>query len=59
MIPKFSTHTLRHTLDSLMMADRDISLSYISRYIGHESTAITQKYYIGLLLEQIEVEAGN
>ena len=32
MTPKFSTHTLRHTLASLMIDDRDISLSYISRY---------------------------
>lgn len=59
MTPKFSTHTLRHTLASLMIADRDISLSYISRYLGHASTAITQKYYIGLLPEQVEVEASK
>lgn len=50
--PKFSTHTLRHTLASMMITESDISISYISRYLGHASTMITEKYYIGLLPEQ-------
>ncbi|WP_053072811.1 tyrosine-type recombinase/integrase [Lactiplantibacillus herbarum] len=53
---KFSTHTFGHTLATLMIADKNISLVYISRYLGHASTAITQKYYIGLLPEQVVVE---
>ncbi|WP_223389447.1 tyrosine-type recombinase/integrase [Liquorilactobacillus hordei] len=57
MEPKFSTHTLRHTLASLMISNPDISLTYVSRYLGHSNTAITQKYYIGLLPEQVEIEA--
>lgn len=57
--PKFSTHTLRHTLASLMIMNRDISLTYVSRYLGHASVAITQQYYIGLLPEQVEVEASK
>lgn len=52
--PKFSTHTLRHTLASLMIADKDISINYISRYLGHANTMITERYYIGLLPEQAE-----
>lgn len=50
--PKYSTHTLRHTLASMMITEKDISISYISRYLGHASTMITEKYYIGLLPEQ-------
>ena len=57
--PKFSTHTLRHTLASIMVGSKDISLSYVSKYLGHASILIMQKYYIGLLLEQVEVEAGK
>ena len=52
--PKYSTHTLRHTLASLMIGDKNVSINYISRYLGHASTMITEKYYIGLLPEQIE-----
>lgn len=59
MEPKFSTHTLRHTLASLMVGSKNISLSYVSKYLGHASVLITQKYYIGLLPEQVEVEAGK
>lgn len=50
--PKYSTHTLRHTLASMMITEKDISISYISQYLGHASTMITEKYYIGLLPEQ-------
>ncbi|MFT9051279.1 MAG: hypothetical protein ABF434_08425, partial [Liquorilactobacillus nagelii] len=32
---------------------------YVSRYLGHASVMITEKYYIGLLPEQVEVEAGK
>ncbi|MBO2714937.1 integrase [Lactiplantibacillus plantarum] len=56
---KFSTHTLRHTLASLMIANEDISMVYVSKYLGHASVAITQQYYIGLLPEQVEVEADK
>ncbi|WP_341778684.1 tyrosine-type recombinase/integrase [Levilactobacillus sp. HBUAS70063] len=52
--PKYSTHTLRHTLASLMIADKDISINYISQYLGHASVLVTEKYYIGLLPEQVE-----
>ncbi|MDO7796496.1 tyrosine-type recombinase/integrase [Lactiplantibacillus plantarum] len=55
--PKFSTHTLRHTLASLMVTSKDISIVYVSKYLGHASVMITQKYYIGLLPEQVDVEA--
>jgi len=51
---KFSTHTLRHTLASLMIADSKISINYISHYLGHANVMITEKYYIGLLPEQVE-----
>ncbi|WP_225430424.1 site-specific integrase [Levilactobacillus brevis] len=54
MEAKFSTHTLRHTLASLMIADPEISINYISRYLGHASVMITEQYYIGLLPEQVE-----
>ncbi|MFC6295781.1 tyrosine-type recombinase/integrase [Lactiplantibacillus daoliensis] len=57
--PKFSMHTLRHMLASLMVGSKDISLSYVSKYLGHASVLMTQKYYIGLLPEQVEVEAGK
>lgn len=57
--PKFSTHTLRHTLASLMFANPEISITYISQYLGHSSVAITQRYYIGLLPEQVEIEANK
>ena len=59
MEPKFSTQTFRHTLASLMVADENISMVYVSRYLGHASVMITEKYYIGLLPEQVEVEAGK
>ncbi|TGD17554.1 site-specific integrase [Levilactobacillus suantsaiihabitans] len=52
--PKYSTHTLRHTLASLMIADKGISINYISHYLGHANTMVTEKYYIGLLPEQVE-----
>ena len=56
--PKFSTHTLRYTSVSMMLCDRKVSLSYVSRYLGHANTGVTQKYYVGLLPEpeQKEVE---
>lgn len=59
MEPKLGTHTLRHRLASLMVGSKDISLSCVSKYLGHASVLITQKYYIGLLPEQVEVGAGK
>ncbi|AUJ32678.1 site-specific integrase [Liquorilactobacillus nagelii] len=53
---KFSTHTMRHTLASMMLASGKVSILYIAHFLGHSSPAITQKYYIGLLPEQVENE---
>jgi len=52
---KFSTHTLRHTIASLMIS-QGISLSYVSAFLGHASTVITQTYYIGLLPDTVKEE---
>ncbi|GAY71965.1 site-specific integrase [Lentilactobacillus kosonis] len=57
--PKFSTHTFRHTIASLMLGDSKVSINYVSKYLGHASVAITQKYYIGLLPEQREIEEAK
>jgi integrase len=59
MESKFSTHTMRHTLASMMLATGEVSLAYISHYLGHANIMITQKYYIGLLPEQVENESAK
>ncbi|KRN88030.1 tyrosine-type recombinase/integrase [Ligilactobacillus acidipiscis] len=53
---KFSTHTMRHTLASILLGSGEVSIQYISYFLGHANVAITQKYYIGLLPEQVEKE---
>ncbi|MFT8838025.1 tyrosine-type recombinase/integrase [Liquorilactobacillus satsumensis] len=59
MESKFSTHTMRHTLASMMLVTGEVSLAYISHYLGHANIMITQKYYIGLLPEQVENESAK
>lgn len=49
----FSTHTMRHTIASMMLNSGEISLVYISRFLGHSNISITQKYYIDLLPDQV------
>lgn len=53
---KYSTHTMRHTLASILLGSGEVSIQYISYFLGHANVAITQKYYIGLLPEQVEKE---
>ncbi|WP_135368885.1 tyrosine-type recombinase/integrase [Levilactobacillus suantsaiihabitans] len=50
----FSTHTLRHFLVSQMIQDPNITLTYVSRFLGHSSETITQRYYLGLIPDEIE-----
>ncbi|WP_341778682.1 tyrosine-type recombinase/integrase [Levilactobacillus sp. HBUAS70063] len=50
----FSTHTLRHFLVSQMIQNPSITLTYVSRFLGHSSEAITQQYYLGLIPDEIE-----
>lgn len=52
----FSTHTMRHTIASMMLNSGEISLVYISRFLGHSNVSITQKYYIDLLPDQVANE---
>lgn len=52
----FSTHTMRHTIASMMLNSGEISLVYISRFLGHSNISITQKYYIDLLPDQVTNE---
>ncbi|ATO56136.1 tyrosine-type recombinase/integrase [Loigolactobacillus coryniformis] len=55
----YSTHTLRHTLASLLITDNAVSVAYVSKYLGHSSELITRKYYLGLIPEQIAVEQAK
>ncbi|WP_172188527.1 site-specific integrase [Lentilactobacillus kribbianus] len=57
--PKFSTHTFRHTIASLMLGDSKVSINYVSRYLGHANVGITQRYYVGLLPEQEDIEGDK
>ncbi|KRO15136.1 tyrosine-type recombinase/integrase [Lacticaseibacillus saniviri] len=53
---KYSTHTIRHTLASLML-DNKINIAYISKFLGHSSVQITQQYYLSMLPDRMEQEA--
>lgn len=55
----YSTHTLRHTLASLMIKDNAVSVAYVSKYLGHSSELVTRKYYLGLIPEQVAVEQAK
>ena len=50
---RYTTHTIRHTLASLMLEDPDIPLAYISRYLGHASESVTKKYYLGVIPDHV------
>ena len=52
----FHTHTLRHFLASEMVKNPDISLTYVSRFLGHSSISITQKYYLGLIPDTVVIQ---
>lgn len=52
----FSTHTLRHTLASILIADNKVSISYISKFLGHSSELVTRRYYIGLIPDKVQEE---
>lgn len=54
--PIFSTHTLRHTLASILIRDQKVSVAYISKFLGHSSELVTRKYYLGLIPEAVEEE---
>lgn len=51
---KYYTHTIRHTLASLMLENPEIPLPYISRYLGHASEDVTRKYYLGVVPDHVE-----
>lgn len=50
---RFHTHSLRHFLASEMIKNPDISLTYVSHFLGHSSINITQKYYLGLIPDTV------
>ena len=50
----YSTHKLRHFIGSQMVIDPDVSLTYIAKFLGHSSEAITQKYYLGLIPDELD-----
>ncbi|KRK36328.1 tyrosine-type recombinase/integrase [Levilactobacillus parabrevis] len=53
----FSTHTQRHFLVSQMIQNPAISLTYVSRFLGHSSETITQQYYLGLIPDEIDEQS--
>lgn len=52
----FSTHTLRHTLASILISDNKVSISYISKFLGHSNEILTRRYYIGLIPDKVHEE---
>ena len=55
----FSTHTLRHFLVSQMIQNPNITLTYVSRFLGHSSETITQHYYLGLIPDEIDSQQNQ
>lgn len=49
----YSTHKLRHFIGSQMVMNPDVSLTYIAKFLGHSSEAVTQKYYLGLIPDEL------
>ncbi|QCZ46813.1 site-specific integrase [Levilactobacillus brevis] len=50
---QYSTHTLRHFLVSQLIRDPQISLTFVSRLLGHSTETITQRYYLGLIPDEM------
>lgn len=44
-----SPHALRHTVASLLIAQPELDVTYVSRLLGHSNPAITQQYYLRVL----------
>lgn len=44
-----SPHALRHTVASLLIAQPELDVTYVSRLLGHSNPAITQRYYLRVL----------
>ncbi|MBS0947616.1 site-specific integrase [Levilactobacillus brevis] len=51
---QFHTHSFRHFLASEMIKNPNISIAYVSRFLGHASINVTQKYYLGLIPDTVE-----
>lgn len=45
-----SPHALRHTVASLLVAQPELDVTYVSRLLGHSNPAITQRYYLRVLV---------
>jgi integrase len=46
---RLTPHDLRHTAAAWMFANPDVNPLYVSRYLGHASTGVTDKVYAGLV----------
>ena len=58
---KISPHTLRHSFATIQLIEKKKSLTAVSQYLGHSSTAITANLYIHDQLNATDINAigGN
>ncbi len=58
---KISPHTLRHSFATIQLVNKGKSLTAVSQYLGHSSTAITANLYIHDQLNAADINAigGN
>jgi len=54
---KFSPHTLRHSFATIQLIEKKKSLTAVSQYLGHSSTAITANLYIHDCLNKNDIDA--
>jgi integrase len=57
-LPRIRLHDVRHTVATLLAQERDVTLTDISRLLGHASTAVTEAVYIHRRFEDQRMAVG-
>lgn len=51
-LPLVSPHDLRHTFGSMLVA-ADVPIAKVSRYMGHSSITVTEKFYVKMVADDL------